>query len=145
VIRQHSKGSNSDVPIAKSPSPLDKKGPYSGIYGPRAKNSQYLDDSLLTCSANSTSSYPSQMSQKQIVHTLPTIPSYSDLNHSKHNSSFDFNTGPMFYTKDMNIYGSHSAYSRDDDDATTTSGSYTINPDELDDDEFLSRPKDLYV
>uniref|UniRef100_A0A8W8KWV1 Uncharacterized protein n=1 Tax=Magallana gigas TaxID=29159 RepID=A0A8W8KWV1_MAGGI len=40
--------------------------------------------------------------------------------------------------------GSHSAHSRDDDECTTTSGSYTINPDEIDD-SFDNRPRDMFV
>lgn len=114
---------------------------------PTAPRNPYLDDSLLTSSGNSTmcSTNRSQNSHKNnnnVVNTLPTIQSYSDLN-TKGHSSFDFGSGSLFYGKDLTL-GSQSAHSRDDDEVTTTSGSYTINPDELDDD-YCVRPNDLYV
>ncbi|OWF37246.1 protocadherin gamma-B5-like [Mizuhopecten yessoensis] len=148
VIRQHSQGVNSDVPITK---PLKQQNRYSlptgGIRMPCAplkNNNHYLDDSLLTSSVNSTmcSTNRSQNSHKNNSNNVNTLPTIFDLQ-SKGHSSFDFGSGSMFYGKDFTL-GSHSAHSRDDDEVTTTSGSYTINPDELDDD-FSIRPNDLYV
>ncbi|XP_033743033.1 protocadherin gamma-B5-like [Pecten maximus] len=147
VIRQHSHGGNSDVPITK---PLKHQNRYSlppGIKVPSVpvKNTnRYLDDSLLTSSVSSTmcSTNRSQNSHKNNANAVNTLPTIFDLQ-SKGHSSFDFGSGSIFYSKDFTL-GSQSAHSRDDDEVTTTSGSYTINPDELDDD-FSIRPNDLYV
>ena len=146
VIRQHSQGSiHKDVPIAKSttqgkPPPVYNSLKYNNHHHPHPpphQNNYYLDDSLLTTSIWSDASHKSQ--QPQVQQTLPTIHQYSNL---KKSPNIDFNG--LFY-KDGTL-GSQSAHSRDDDDCTTTSGSYTINDERDFDDEFLSHnSKDMYV
>lgn len=122
VIRQHSRNGRSDIP-GKTNS-LDKPLPHR-----QTSLQDHSQDSLLTTSFNSMWSEPSHHNLKNIG-TLPTVPSISAW------------TGGLFY-KDGTL-GSHSAHSRDDDECTTTSGSYTINDDDLDID-FPSRPRDLFV
>lgn len=99
---------------------------------PWDKSNKYLDDSMLTGSSNSMwSENPSSRhpSNSQTSTISPTWTSDMKLNF-QNNSPFYMALG--------------SIQSRDDDECTTTSGSYTINPDELDDD-FENRPKDLFV
>ncbi|KAJ8297953.1 hypothetical protein KUTeg_024484 [Tegillarca granosa] len=122
VIRQHSRNGRSDNP-GKTNS-LDKPLPQR-----QTSLQDHSQDSLLTTSFNSMWSEPSHHNLKNIG-TLPTVPSISAW------------TGGLFY-KDGTL-GSHSAHSRDDDECTTTSGSYTINEDDLDLD-FPTRPRDLFV
>lgn len=101
----------------------------------REISNKYLDDSCLTASLNSMWSDPNPSSSR--------LPSLSQTSTHSPSWSNDFklnlqNNSSPFYMALSSIQ------SRDDDGSTTTSGSYTINPDELDDD-FPNRPKDLFV
>lgn len=98
---------------------------------PPARDKKYLDDSLLTTSWNSVlSENPSSRHPSQ---SQPLSPSW-------HNDSFKFNfpNNSPFYMQLGSIQ------SRDDDESTTTSGSYMVNHDDVDDD-LTNRPKDLFV
>ena len=141
VIHEPSRNSGIKRPRKLPPDPPQ----YASLYKNKPnKSAKYLDDSLLTSSINSMWSEHNvgisrQNSSAATVQTLPTIPAWSGL-HS--DSRFSTNDSLIFY-KDGTL-GSQSVHSRDDDDCTTTSGSYTINPDELDD-ELNARPRDLFV
>ncbi|XP_061164091.1 protocadherin alpha-1-like [Saccostrea echinata] len=102
--------------------------------------SKYMDDSLLTSSINSLWSDNNHTINRQNsnnVQKLPTIPAWTG-----YHTSDRMNDSLLFYSKDTTL-GSHSAHSRDDDECTTTSGSYTINDDI--DDSFDNRPRDMFV
>lgn len=102
--------------------------------------SKYIDDSLLTSSINSLWSDNHTVNRQNScnVQKLPTIPAWTGYHQGDR-----MNDSLLFYSKDTTL-GSHSAHSRDDDECTTTSGSYTINPDEIDD-SFDNRPRDMFV
>lgn len=102
--------------------------------------SKYMDDSLLTSSINSlwSDNHTINRQNSNNVQKLPTIPAWAG-----YHTSDRMNDSLLFYSKDTTL-GSHSAHSRDDDECTTTSGSYTINPDEIDD-SFDNRPRDMFV
>lgn len=101
----------------------------------REKSNKYLDDSCLTASLNSMWSEANPSSSRHPSNSQTSTCSPSWTNDSKLNLQ---NNSTPFYMALGSIH------SRDDDGSTTTSGSYTINPDELDDD-FPNRPKDLFV
>ncbi|KAK3100633.1 hypothetical protein FSP39_022831 [Pinctada imbricata] len=122
---------------------------YASLYqrGPQS-NSKYLDDSFLTSSVNSMWSEQNagisrQNSNAKTQQTLPTIPAWSSLN--RDGGKFSLNDSMIFY-KDGTL-GSQSAHSREEDDcrSTTTSGSYTINPEDLDEEIGRLRSRDLFV
>ncbi|XP_071126793.1 protocadherin-9-like [Mytilus edulis] len=99
----------------------------------RDKSNKYLDDSVLTGSMNSMwSENPSSSRHPSNSQTSAISPSWTN------DMKLNFQNNSPFYMALGSIQ------SRDDDECTTTSGSYTINPDELDD-EFENRPKDLFV
>lgn len=102
--------------------------------------SKYIDDSLLTSSINSLWSDNHTVNRQNScnMQKLPTIPAWTGYHQGDR-----MNDSLLFYSKDTTL-GSHSAHSRDDDECTTTSGSYTINPDEIDD-SFDNRPRDMFV
>lgn len=100
--------------------------------------SKYMDDSLLTSSVNSLWSDNHTVNRQNScnVQKLPTIPAWTG-----YHPSDRMNDSLLFYSKDTTL---GSAHSRDDDECTTTSGSYTINPDDIDD-SFDNRPRDMFV
>ena len=124
VLNNRNKTNNTD--IARNNNMLDR---------PPARSSQkYLDDSLLTASLNSMYSESNPTSSRHPSHSQsstlsPTWPSDLKLN---------FQNNTPFYMALGSIA------SRDDDGSTTTSGSYTINHEELDD-EYPSHSRDLFV
>lgn len=98
----------------------------------RDKSNKYLDDSMLTGSMNSMWSENPSSRHPSNSQTSTISPSWTN------DMKLNFQNNTPFYMALGSIQ------SRDDDECTTTSGSYTINPDELDD-EFENRPKDLFV
>lgn len=101
---------------------------------PSREKNKYLDDSLLTSSLNSMWSESNPTSSRHPSNSQNSLQS-PWLNDQK----FNFPNNTPFYMALGSIH------SRDDDGSTTTSGSYTINHDDLEDDDFSNRPKDLFV
>lgn len=99
----------------------------------RGKSNNYLYDSRLTGSMNAMlteNPYSSRQSSNSQTSTIsPSLTNDMKLKFSN-NSQFYMALG--------------SIQSRDDDECTTSSGSYKIDSDELDE-EFENRPKDFFV
>ncbi|KAL5012776.1 hypothetical protein ScPMuIL_011327 [Solemya velum] len=143
VIRPQNGSTRQDSIVLRSP----RSSEIQQVKDARTRlKDDYSEDPLLS-SHNSGWSVSSQGSRNRLNNSRDPTKSWTQLYLNKHNdNSYPNVQSVSMYSPTSHLYRAenipldHSVQSRDDDDVTTTSGSYTVNPDDLND---SFSPRDL--